>query len=144
MKKSMIALIISVVFLTICMFLVVKTNKQKENTVLNDMTVEYVDTNYEIDLYDSIDKNKILLEAKAKYIGNDEIKENPKVTIQINCSYVYEDAAQKFTDLLTDDLILNNSDKGIYGELALEIERDSVDSYSCSYKVVETSGKYLK
>ena len=49
-----------------------------------EMMIEYVDTNYEIDLYDEQTDSGAKLELSAKYIGNDEIITEPEISMNID------------------------------------------------------------
>ena len=66
---------------------------------IKEMTIEYVDTNYEIDLYDEQTDSGAKLELSAKYIGSDEIVEEPIINMNVDCYYVYEDAGDVYTDM---------------------------------------------
>lgn len=144
MKKPMIVLIISVIFLTCSMFWVVYKNKEPKGNITNDMDVNYVDTNFEIELYDEFDSSNVNLTAKAKYIGNDEIIKQPEIKLDITCSYVYEDAKELFTDIVTDSIVMNKEENIYIGSKQLELNRDEIESYSCFYKIVEVNGSYIK
>lgn len=142
MRKSVIVLIISILFLGFSMFWVLtKSNTNKINDI-NDMTVEYVDSHFEIDLYDEINPNVIELTAKANYIGTDEILKEPEITLEVKCSYVYNDANEVYTDTVNGEMVLTKNDAIYEGKLDLEITRDSIESYSCYYKIKEVSGSY--
>lgn len=144
MKKSIIALIISILFLVCSIFFVVYRNvNKKQEKLLNEMTVDFVETNYEIDLFDEQQNSKINLNAKAEYIGNKEIAEQPEIKLQIACVYLYEDVGQIYTDRIVNDMLLKFNEDKLVGNLVLDLKRDSIDSYSCSYKIVEVNGKYL-
>jgi hypothetical protein len=142
MRKSVIVLIISILFLGFSMFWVVtKSNTNKTNDI-NDMTVEYVDSHFEIDLYDEINPNVIALTDKVNYIGTDEILKEPEITLEVKCSYVYNDANEVYTDTVNGEMVLTKNDAIYEGKLDLEITRDSIESYSCYYKIKEVSGSY--
>ena len=56
MKKPMIILVVSLCFLVGAMFYVIKTNKPLEKEIAMD--VEYINNNYELDLYEEkVDNN---------------------------------------------------------------------------------------
>jgi len=145
MKKSTTALIISIIFLACSiLFVIVKNATGKSITTTNDMTIKYVSANFDIDLFDEFNENNIELTAKANYIGNDKIVNEPKIVLDIKCSYVYEDANELFDDLLEDEMILTKDDTTYNGKLSFEIKRDNIDSISCYYKIKDVFGNYSK
>ena len=131
MRKSVIVLIISILFLGFSMFWVLTKNNTNKTNDIND-----------IDLYDEINPNVIELTAKANYIGTDEILKEPEITLEVKCSYVYNDANEVYTDTVNGEMVLTKNDAIYEGKLDLEITRDSIESYSCYYKIKEVSGSY--
>ena len=141
MKKSVIVLIISIVFLIISMLLVI-TKRFNKYTITNEMTSDYITTNYNIDMFDEVNKNKIDLNVKAKYIGIDKIVEDPVITLSVICNYEYEDADELYDNELSDVIILQKNNDLYEGNVHFEVDRDSIESYSCYYLVSDVSGKY--
>lgn len=140
MKKPMIVLVISLCFLVGCIFYVVKSNNDK--VIENSMNVEYVIDNYEIDLYEEKIDNTIELFVTAKYIGNDEIINDPEITLLVSCLYTYTDANEPYTDVLTDELTLKKEGEFLRGTLVFDLNQDVLDGHSCSYEVDSVKGSY--
>lgn len=141
MKKTMIILVVSICFLVGSMFYVINTKKTLGTEVA--MNVEYIDNNYELDLYEELVDNKLELFMNGKYIGNDEVKTIPEITLDIKCLYVYTDADESYTDLLEDSLILKEDGSSLKGELVFNLKQEVLDGYSCSYSINDTSGTYI-
>lgn len=141
MKKPMIILVVSLCFLVGAMFYVIKTNKPLEKEVAMD--VEYINNNYELDLYEEKVDNNLELFVNGKYIGKDEVVTNPEITLNINCLYVYTDADESYTDVLEDKLVLKQSGSSLKGELTFNLKQEVLDGYSCSYNVDSTTGNYI-
>ena len=139
-NQAMIVLVISLCFLVGSIFYVIKSEKPeiKQNT----MDVEYVLNNYEIDLYEEKNDNTIELSVSAKYIGNDEIKNDPEITLLVSCLYTYTDANETYTDILNDKLILKKTDNLLRGNMVFTLNHEVLDGYSCSYQVENVSGSY--
>lgn len=142
MKKSMIILVVSLCFLVACMFYVVHDNKKEK--VAESMDIDYINENYEIDLYEELKEDKLDFYVSGKYVGDDEIVDKPDITLSVNCLYVYTDADETFTDMLTKDVALNSTGNLLSGETSIELKRDVLDDYNCSYKVEKVNGKYLE
>lgn len=141
MKKPMIILVVSLCFLVGAMFYVIKTNKPIEKEIAMD--VEYINNNYELDLYEEKVDNNLELFVNGKYIGKDEVVTNPEITLNINCLYVYTDADESYTDVLEDKLVLKQSGSSLKGELTFDLKQEVLDGYSCSYNVDSTTGNYI-
>lgn len=141
MKKPMIILVVSLCFLVGAMFYVIKTNKPLEKEIAMD--VEYINNNYELDLYEEKVDNNLELFVNGKYIGKDEVVTNPEITLNINCLYVYTDADESYTDVLEDKLVLKHSGSSLKGELTFNLKQEVLDGYSCSYNVDSTTGNYI-
>ena len=141
MKKPMIILVVSLCFLVGAMFYVIKTNKPIEKEIAMD--VEYINNNYELDLYEEKVDNNLELFVNGKYIGKDEVVTNPEITLNINCLYVYTDADESYTDVLEDKLVLKQSGSSLKGELTFNLKQEVLDGYSCSYNVDSTTGNYI-
>jgi len=141
MKKPMIILVVSLCFLVGAMFYVIKTNKPLEKEIAMD--VEYINNNYELDLYEEKVDNNLELFVNGKYIGKDEVVTNPEITLNINCLYVYTDADESYTDVLEDKLVLKQSGSSLKGELTFNLKQEVLDGYSCSYNVDSTTGNYI-
>lgn len=141
MKKPMIILVVSLCFLVGAMFYVIKTNKPLEKEIAMD--VEYINNNYELDLYEEKVDNNLELFVNGKYIGKDEVVTNPEITLNINCLYVYTDADESYTDVLEDKLLLKQSGSSLKGELTFNLKQEVLDGYSCSYNVDSTTGNYI-
>ena len=107
MKKSLIALIISIIFLGTCLVLVLFSNK-KVNSIPMDVT--YVKDNFVINLSDNIETDSITLTGQADYVGEDEILENPEIKLGVSCFYTYEDNNEEFTNLLDEDIVKAHED----------------------------------
>lgn len=140
MKKPMIVLVISLCFLVGSIFYVIKSEKPEIKQ--NVMDVEYVLNNYEIDLYEEKNDNTIELSVSAKYIGNDEIKNDPEITLLVSCLYTYTDANETYTDILNDKLILKKTDNLLRGNMVFTLNHEVLDGYSCSYQVENVSASY--
>jgi len=141
MKKPMIILVVSLCFLVGAMFYVIKTNKPIEKEIAMD--IEYINNNYELDLYEEKVDNNLELFVNGKYIGKDEVVTNPEITLNINCLYVYTDADESYTDVLEDKLVLKQSGSSLKGELTFNLKQEVLDGYSCSYNVDSTTGNYI-
>jgi len=141
MKKPMIILVVSLCFLVGAIFYVIKTNKPLEKEIAMD--VEYINNNYELDLYEEKVDNNLELFVNGKYIGKDEVVTNPEITLNINCLYVYTDADESYTDVLEDKLVLKQSGSSLKGELTFNLKQEVLDGYSCSYNVDSTTGNYI-
>ena len=141
MNKKIILLVIALCGLVGTMYFVIN-NKEELNTEII-MDKEYISNNYDIDLYDEIIGNDIRLYIKGKYIGKDEIVNNPEISFYLNCAYAYTDADEQFTDVLEDSLILNVIDNSLSGETTLKLNRDTIDAYSCAYYIESTTGSYV-
>lgn len=141
MKKPMVILVVSLCFLVGAMFYVIKTNKPLEKEIAMD--VEYINNNYELDLYEEKVDNNLELFINGKYIGKDEVVTDPEITLNINCLYVYTDADESYTDVLEDKLVLKQSGSSLKGELTFNLKQEVLDGYSCSYNVDGTTGNYI-
>lgn len=147
MKKPMIVLVLALIFLVGSIAFVIYGNKDKyEDSTIKNMDIEYVNTNFEIDMYDEKSKENITLELSAKYIGSDEIKEEPKISTTVNCYYTYIDAEESYSDMIYQDVLLEKDGKNnkYKGKTVIDIGRTDIESYSCSYRVLDTSGKYIE
>lgn len=141
MKKSLIALIISIVFLGTCLVLVLFSNK-KVNSI--PMDVPFVKDNFVINLSDNIEKEFITLTGEAKYIGEAEIVENPEIKIGVSCFYTYEDNNEEFTNILDEDIVLKYDNNSYKGVISIPITQNEITDYSCSYSIVDVIGSYVK
>lgn len=141
MKKTIFAIIISILFLIGSIFYIILNNKQ-DNIVVNDMDINYVTSNFEIELYDEKVGNEIILTSKGKYIGNEKISNDVEIKLFINCLYNYTDADIPYTNVISDNITLKNIDNEFKGSLNLNIERDDINYYSCAYKIIDVSGKF--
>ncbi len=141
MKKSLIALIISIVFLGTCLVLVLFSNK-KVNSI--PMDVPFVKDNFVINLSDNIEKEFITLTGEAKYIGEAEIVENPEIKIGVSCFYTYEDNNEEFTNILDEDIVLKYDNNSYKGVISFPITQNEIIDYSCSYSIVDVIGSYVK
>lgn len=141
MKKSLIALIISIVFLGTCLVLVLFSNK-KVNSI--PMDVPFVKDNFVINLSDNIEKDFITLTGEAKYIGEAEIVENPEIKIGVSCFYTYEDNNEEFTNILDEDIVLKYDNNSYKGVISFPITQNEITDYSCSYSIVDVIGSYVK
>lgn len=147
MKKPMIVLVLALIFLVGSIAFVIYGNKDKyEDSTIKNMDIEYVNTNFEMDMYDEKSKENITLELSAKYIGSDEIKEEPKISTTVNCYYTYIDADESYSDMIYQDVLLEKDGKNnkYKGKTVIDIGRTDIESYSCSYRVLDTSGKYIE
>lgn len=145
-KVPMIVLVISLIFLTCSMFFVVYSNNisKKAESISNKLTNEYVENNFEIDLYDEKNEDNIELELSAKYIGNDTINENIEIKMNVNCYYVYIDGEETFTNMENGTFTLKKDDNKYVADGTINLGRTDIDSYSCSYKVFEVSGDFVE
>ena len=141
MKKSLIALIISILFLGICLVLILFSNK-KVNSIAMD--VPFVKDNFIINLSDNVEKESITLTGEAQYIGELEIVENPEIKLGISCFYTYEDNNEEFTNLLDEDLVLKYDKDTYKGVISFPITQNTITDYSCSYSIIDVVGSYVK
>lgn len=146
-KAQTIIFIISMLFLVLSMSFVIYKNysggagKSSKGSI-KEMTIEYVDTNYEIDLYDEQTDSGAKLELSAKYIGSDEIVEEPTINMNVDCYYVYEDAGDVYTDMKNANINIVYKDGKYKGESNIDFGRSSLESYNCAYKITKTTGQY--
>ncbi len=146
-KAPLIILIVSLIFLTLCMFYVVhnsKTRKLLNNEDIKDMTIQYIDKNFDIDLYDEETDEGVKLLLTADYIGSDVIKEQPVINMNVSCYYVYKDAGNTYTDMKNENINIVYEDEKYKGESTIDFGRSDLENYSCTFKVAETSGKYAE
>lgn len=146
-KTQLIIFIISMLFLILSMsFVIYKNFSGGSNKVskgsTQEMTIDYIDTNYEINLFDEKSDNGVKLELSAKYIGNDEIITEPEISMNIDCYYVYQDAGDVYTDMKTANINIVYEDGKYKGESSLDFGRSDLETYNCAYKVTKTIGKY--
>lgn len=141
MKKSLIALIISIIFLGTCLVLVLFSNK-KVNSIPMDVT--YVKDNFVINLSDNIETDSITLTGEADYVGEDEILENPEIKLGVSCFYTYEDNNEEFTNLLDEDIVLKYENDTYKGVIVFPITQNDIKDYSCAYSIVDVTGSYVK
>lgn len=142
MKRKIIISIISLIFISILMFLIFGNKFINKEVNSNKMTIDYVNKNFEIDLYDVKGKNKINFYATGKYIGNDKIIDYPNIKLRVKCSYTYEDVNQEYTDMVVKDVLVTKKKDDYVGEDTVDIKRDVINSYSCFYEIVEVDGSY--
>ena len=76
----------------------------------------------------------------------EEIKEEPKISTTVNCYYTYIDAEESYSDMIYQDVLLEKDGKNnkYKGKTVIDIGRTDIESYSCSYRVLDTSGKYIE
>lgn len=142
MKKSIIVLSISLVFLVGCIIFVMLGNvTRKEQIKLNQ---EYVNTQFELNLYDERIDNVINLYGSAKYIGSDTLEDNISMTMDVACIYTYTDANNEYTDILEDKMTLSEIHSEYTGKLSFELKQENIDGYSCTYTISDVKGSYLK
>ena len=142
MKRKIIISIISLIFISILMFLIFGNKFINKEVNSNKMTIDYVNKNFEIDLYDVKEKNSINFYATGKYIGNDKIIDYPNIKLRVKCSYTYEDVNQEYTDMVVKDVLVTKKKDDYVGEDTVDIKRDVINSYSCFYEIVEVNGSY--
>lgn len=123
--------------------LILKVDK-KENTNIINMDIDYIKDNFEVLLYDEKDIDGIKLEVEASYLGKDKIVEQPKINMNVSCYYMYEEVEEEYTDLKSNDIEVNYVDGKYVGESKIDLVNDNLKSYSCSYQIVNTTGKYIK
>lgn len=140
MKKTIIIFIISVLFLIGSLFYI--TFNKQEKIVVNDMDINYVTSNFEIELFDERIEDEIILNGKGKYIGNEKISDDTEIKLFINCLYNYTDADIPYTNVISDNILLKKTDTELVGSLKLDIERDDINYYSCAYKIIDVSGTF--
>ena len=141
-KKPMIILAISLCILIAVIFLVVNINKNKKDII--KMDTNYINTNYEIDLFADKKENNLELYSVGKYLGSDKFAEDPKIKITVNCMYTYTDADEQYTDMLSEDIVLTKDDSNYNGKANINLNRNEVDGYSCYYIIKDTTGSYFK
>lgn len=141
MKKSLIALIISIVFLCICLVAVIFSKNEIDST---PMDIFYVKDNFNINLTDSIESDSIVLTGTADYLGEDKILNNTEIKLGVSCFYTYEDNGEEFTDILDDDIILKYENDSYKGTIIFPIVQNTIKDYSCSYSIVDVNGSYVK
>lgn len=142
MKRKIIISIISLIFISVLMFLIFGNKFINKEVNSNKMTIDYVNKNFEIDLYDVKEKNSINFYATGKYIGNDKIIDYPNIKLRVKCSYIYEDVNQEYIDIVVKDVLVTKKKDDYVGEDTVDIKRDVISSYSCFYEIVEVSGSY--
>ena len=142
MKRKIIIFVTFLIFIVVLMFLIFGNKFLNKDVNSNKMTIDYVNTNFEIDLYDTKEKNSITFYATGKYIGNDKIIDYPNIKLRVKCSYTYEDVNQEYTDMVAKDVIVTKKKDNYIGEDTVDIKRDTINSYSCFYEIVEVSGSY--
>lgn len=142
MKRKIIISIISLIFISVLMFLIFGNKFINKEVNLNKITIDYVNKNFEIDLYDVKEKNSINFYATGKYIGNDKIIDYPNIKLRVKCSYTYEDVNQEYTDMVVKDVLVTKKKDNYVGEDTVDIKRDVINSYSCFYEIVEVDGSY--
>lgn len=123
--------------------LILKVNKKEDNNIIN-MDIDYIKDNFEVLLYDEKDIDGIKLEVEANYLGKDKIVEQPKINMNVSCYYMYEEVEEEYTDLKSNDIELNYANGKYVGESKIDLVNDNLKSYSCSYQIVNTTGKYIK
>lgn len=139
-KKPMIILVTALCILVVVIFLVVSMNKKD----IIKMDTNYINTNYEIDLFADKKENNLELYFVGKYIGTDKFAEEPKIKITVNCMYTYTDADEQYTDILSEDIVLTKDDTNYNGKANINLNRNEVDGYSCYYIIKDTTGSYFK
>lgn len=142
MKRKIFISIISLIFISVLMFLIFGNKFINKEVNSNKMTIDYVNKNFEIDLYDVKEKNSINFYATGKYIGNDKIIDYPNIKLRVKCSYTYEDVNQEYTDIVVKDVLVTKKKDDYVGEDTVDIKRDVINSYSCFYEIVEVDGSY--
>ena len=142
MKKKVIILGFAICLLLFAIVNVKKANKEPLNFL--DMDVDYINTNYDLNLFEERIDNNLELTINGMYIGNDIIVEYPEITLKIECLYEYTDFNETFTDRIDDEIIL--IDDGVYldEKVVFALNQNILDSYSCFYNVVNAKGKYLE
>ena len=140
MKKSIVTLIISICFLAGCIIWTILS--KNENFNLRKIDDDFIKENYEINLYEDKTDNKLTLIAEAKEIGNYEIIKELEIKLSINCVYTYLKDDEVYTDMNTEEMILKDTDGKITGKMEVEISDKILNSYSCSYNIIEGKGEY--
>ena len=140
MKKSVIAFIISLILLVISIILVLVNNNSKETITL--MNKEYIENNFEINLFEDNDEGKIVLYSEGYYLGKDKIVVEPTILLDIKCIYSYYDAKQLYTNQLIGEMKLEKENDIYYGTTSFEIDKE-INNYACSYEVIDSTGKYV-
>lgn len=140
MKKSIVTLIISICFLAGCIIWTILS--KNENFNLRKIDDDFIKENYEINLYEDKTDNKLTLIAEAKEIGNYEIIKELEIKLSINCVYTYLKDDEVYTDMNTEEMILKDTDGKITGKIEVEISDKILNSYSCSYNIIEGKGEY--
>lgn len=140
MKKSTIVFTIlsTIIIIFIIVFCICKNSKINSKKI----DLDYIESYFLIMLDDAKDENEIHLGATAEYIGNDKILENPEIQLSVSCFYNYKDEGEDFTANLNDKLILKYKDGKYIGDITLDMHRNDIEEYSCSYSVSSTTGSY--
>lgn len=146
-KVQLIVFIISMLFLVFSMGFVIYKNfgiesKKATNHNIKNMTNEYIETNYEINLYDEKVGDNVKLNFIATYIGNDEIVKEPLINMDVDCYYVYKDANDIYTDMKKANINIIYKDGKYKGESNIDFGRSNIESYNCAYNIIKTTGQY--
>ena len=139
MKKIIIPIII-IVICSIVFVITMSITPLKRYAINKD----YIEQNYEIDLYQEDRNNSLNLYGEAKYIGNDTIIEEPTINLEITCNYVYfEDDTEKI-DTIKNKIILNKNGKMHFGKTSIQLNHTEASDYRCLYKISNVTGFYAK
>ena len=142
-RKYIIAIPLLVIAILIIISSLIKMNNRKENYNILNMDINYINDNFDILLYDEKDIDGIKLEVEANYLGKDKIVEQPKINMNVSCYYMYEEVEEEYTDLKSNDIELNYVNGKYVGQSKIDLVNDNLKSYSCSYQIVNTTGKYI-
>jgi len=148
LKTKITILGLSLVLLIVSGFIFLVNYNEKNNNTKTDnneivaMDVEYVENNFEIELSDEFKDGMVTVDVKATYIGDDKIVEEPTIKVNIDCLYVYNDAEELFTDVAYSDLELTKVDNEYVASKKITLAKSEIESLSCNYFVVETTGSY--
>lgn len=140
MKKSITFLIISVCFLIGCVVWVMLSKNDDFN--LRKIDEDFIKENYEINLFENREEDKLSLNAEAKYIGNYEVIKNLEIKLNINCVYTYLIDKEVHSDVITEEMILKENDGVLTGNIDLTQSDKVLTTYSCSYDILEAKGEY--
>ena len=140
MKKSITFLIISICFLIGCIVWVLLSKNDDFN--LRKIDEDFIKENYEINLFEDRTDENLKLNAEARYIGNYEVIKNLELKLNINCVYTYLINEEVHSDAVVEEMILIENDKILTGSIELNTSDKILNSYSCSYNVLEAKGEY--